>query len=132
MKTEKYCNIQAMLDGMRSGMQRERAATQMTLGDVIETLEELPPDTEIEGLKSLHSYRGYYNDLAFEREGGKRPACEILAICRTAMGKIFTVYKGGDYMMGEYTPMWIADYGCCGGKIIEIRKDGSIETALDC
>ena len=34
-------------------------------------------------------------------------------------------------MMGESTPIWIADYGCCGVKIMAINNDGSIETAED-
>ena len=123
--------MQVMIDGMSAEWQRERAATQMTLGDVIAALESLPKDTEIDGLKRLDSYRGYYSDLAFEREDGKRPVSEILTMCRTAMGKVFAGYKGGDFMMGESTPMWIADYGCCGVKIMAITPDGSIETAED-
>lgn len=121
--------LQAMIDGMMAEQQRERADTQMTLGDVITALESLPKDTEVEGLKRLMSYRGYYSDLAFEQEHGKRPAREILTMCRAAMGKVFTGYKGGDFMMGESTPMWIAEYGCCGVKITAINQDGSIETA---
>ena len=57
-------NIQALFDGLSAEWQRERAETQMTLGQLIEILESMPADTEIRGLNCPHSYRGYYSDLA--------------------------------------------------------------------
>ena len=124
-------NAQAMFDGLSAYWQRERAKTQMTLGRMIEVLEGMPETTKIEGLGCLDSYRGYYRDLAFEPEEGKSPVSEILVTCRAAMGKVFTGYKGGDFIMGALTPMWLAHYGTCGEKIIAINKDGTIETVED-
>lgn len=63
-------NIQALFDGLSAEWQRERAETQMTLGQLIEILESMPADTEIRGLNCPHSYRGYYYDLAFEPTEG--------------------------------------------------------------
>ena len=122
-------NLQAMVDGLSAGWQRERASTQMTLGKMIEVLEAMPDTTEIKGLGELYSYRGYYEDLAFEPQEGKRPVAEILNQCRAAMGQVFIGYKGGNFVMGALTPLWLAPYGNCGERIIAVHKDGTIETS---
>ena len=123
-------NMQALLDGMSAEWQRERAASQMTLGKLIERLEALPPETMVKGIREPHSYRGYYSDLAFE-VGDNIAAKDALALCRGAMGEVLQGYKGGDFQMGRNTPVWIASYGCCGQKIMGIRDDGTLELAED-
>jgi len=115
---------------MSAEWQRERAASQMTLGKLIERLEALPPETMID-LAEPHSYRGYYQDLAFECAIEKVTAKDALAICRKAMGEVFQGYKGGDFQMGRNTPVWRASYGCRGQKIMGIRDDGTLELADD-
>jgi hypothetical protein len=124
-------NIQDLIDGANARNQRERAATQMTLGKMIEALEAFPTGATVQGLKDLDSYRGYYSDLAFELGDEPVLASDLLATCKAAMGRVFQGYKGGDYMMGALTPLWIANYGCCGQKLITINPDGSIETTED-
>lgn len=124
-------SIQAFIDGMNAQWQRERAKTQMTLGQLIEALEKMPGDTEVANLRYAHSYRGYYDDLAFKRSEGTRHASDLLADCKSAMGKAFEGYKGGRYVMGEMTPVWIADYGCSGVKLIALRAGDKIEVAED-
>ena len=121
-------SMQAMIDGMNAQSQRERAESQMTLGELIERLEQMPKDTEIQGLAGLNSYRGYYSDLAFDPTDNYEQAGSLLERCKDAMGKVFTGYKGGDYVMGALTPLWVADYGRCGQKLIAINDDGSIKT----
>ena len=59
--------LQAMLNGMSAQWQRERAETQMTLGKMIDILETMDANTQIDGIDHPHSYRGYYDDLAFEQ-----------------------------------------------------------------
>jgi hypothetical protein len=103
----------------------------MTLGKMIESLKSMPESKEIKGIGTLHSYRGYYSDLAFDHEAGKKPVVEVLNMCLDAMGKVFQGYKGGDYVMGELTPLWMAEYGCCGERIMAINEDGTIETASE-
>ncbi len=124
-------NLQDMVDGMNHRWQRERSSTQMTLGDLIASLKDLPPESEVSNIGELHSYRGYYSDLAFEIEDGTRAAGDLLIECQTAMDKVFEGYKGGDFVMGELTPVWIAQYGSCGVKIMSLNKDGSFSTADD-
>ena len=124
-------NLQAMVDGMSAQWQRERAETQMTLGKMVETLEAMPADKPVANLRDLDSYRGYYSDLYFELHDGVRPAAELLADCKGAMGKVFTGYKGGDFVMGALTPLWIASYGSWGVKIMALDADGVVVTAED-
>ena len=125
-------HIQALVDGLGAAEQRMRAASgQMTLGKLIAELEKYDGNMPIEGLGRLHSYRGYYSDLALEELPEPTVVHELLTECRSAMGKVFTGYKGGDFQMGESTPMWISEYGDNSGmKLIglvyeESNKPGS-------
>ena len=124
-------HIQALADGMSAAWQKERSATQMTLGKLIARLEAMPPDARIDGLYEPHSYRGYYSDLSLEKRDESTTAGELLNKCRACMGKVFHGYKGGEFVMGELTPLWVAEYGCCGLKLMAIGDDGVIETAED-
>lgn len=124
-------NLQALMDGMSAQWQRERAETQMTLGKLIAALEAMPEGAEVANLRDANSYRGYYSDLAFEREEGTRQAAELLAECKAAMGQVFCGYKGGDFVMGALTPVWLASYGCCGSKLMALHAGGEVETAED-
>lgn len=124
-------NIQDMVDGMNARMQRERAKEQMTLGKLIAALEALPAGATVQYIGEPHSYRGYYCDLAFELGTGQRLAADLLNECVGAMGKVFEGYKGGDFVMGAQTPVWIAEYGCCGDKIMQLNADGSFSTEED-
>lgn len=123
--------LQALMDGMSMQWQRQRAETQMTLNELIAALEAMPEGAEVENLNSAHSYRGYYIDLAFELGEGHRPASDLLADCRAAMGEVFEGYKGGDFVMGALTPIWVANYGCCGTRLMAVHPNGKIKTARE-
>jgi len=125
-------DIQALIDGIGAKEQRARAGTQMTLGEMIEALKEMTPDTEIRGLGELYSYRGYYCDLAFEPSDDDELASELLARCTDAMGAVFTGYKGGDFVMGALTPLWVSCYGeASGQRIMSLGDDGSVITEAE-
>lgn len=124
-------NMQALIDGLSAQWQRERSDSQMTLGGLIHALEGMPADAQVANLCGAHSYRGYYCDLAFERAEGTRAAGDLLAECRNCMGQVFEGYKGGDFMMGASTPLWVAEYGCSGDKLMAVHADGTIETRSD-
>lgn len=111
--------------------QQERAETQMTLGSLLKTLDGLHAIDLVEGFKRPHSYRGYYDDVAFEPAGERMKVCDLIAICKSAMGKTFEGWKGGSFEMDETTPVWIAERGSYGGKLIGINADGSLETRDD-
>jgi len=124
-------NLQALIDGMNAQWQRERAETQMTLGKLIAALEAMPEGANVANLCDVGSYRGYYSDLYFEHLEGMRSASDLLAECKDAMGQVFTGYKGGEFMMGAMTPLWIASYGHCGRKLMAVHVGGEVETAED-
>ncbi len=90
----------------------------MTLKDLIEELEKQPPEKIArKGFHHPHSYRGDYCDLAFEPKNVVT-AGEMLADAKSALGKTFEGWKGGDFTMNEYTECWIADKGSGGGETI--------------
>lgn len=103
----------------------------MTLGKLIDALASIPPDKEIDGFGDQHSYRGYYSDLAFELTGEKMPASKGLELAWACMGETFEGYKGGEYVMHRDTPIWIANYGRSGKKMMAINEDGTLELAED-
>lgn len=89
----------------------------MPLRDLIAALERLDPDLVVPlGFAEPHSYRGYYDELAFEpRENVTIGA--MLADARRALGATYQGYKGGDFTMYEWTPCWLSEYGTTGEQI---------------
>jgi hypothetical protein len=83
----------------------------MVLGELIEFLKQYDPEKVVPlGFHKPHSYRGYYDHLAFE------PAENItvgamLAAAESAVGTTYPGYKGGEYEMGLYTDVWLSRYG---------------------
>ena len=124
-------NLQMLIDGMNAKECSDRTKTQMTLGQLIIILQAMPEGADVAGLAEPHSYRGYYTDLAFKPISGTIKASELLKECRSIMGCVFEGSKGGDYVMGALTPVWVANYGCCGDKLIALNPNGIIETAED-
>ena len=120
--------LQAVFYGMAMQLQEARSETQMTLGNLIEALEKMPSGSMVANLHSVHSYRGYYEDLAFELGEGVRPAADLLSECRAVMGKALTGYKGGEFVMGEKTPVWVAPQDTTGDKLMRVGEDGLLET----
>lgn len=121
-------NIQHLLDGIGAEMQQKRSETQLTLGALIKALSEMPAYSKVANLHSLRSYRGYYSDLAFEHSVGERPSIDLWADCKNAMGQVFEGYKGGEFVMGAKTPLWISEYGESSGiKLMAVHADGTVE-----
>lgn len=127
--------MQGLVDSIGEEHRKERASTQMTLGGLIEKLKSLPDDAIVYGFGSPDSYRGYYSDLAFDSDGSRQSAYSLLVLCQLeCMGHIFEGYKGGDYLMGENTPIWIASYGTTSGamRIVDlVEKDGEWNPVLE-
>ena len=116
---------------MSAVWREERAQSGLTLGGLIIRLHELPREMRMQELSNPHSYRGYYDDLAFEPPAPSklRRVSDQLADCKEIVGKVFHGYKGGDYTMRYETPVWIANYGCLGERLMAIADDGSLITA---
>lgn len=119
-------NLQAFFDNLGKIWRVERAESQMTLGRLIEKLENLPLQKLIENIGEPHSYRGYYEDLAFEKEVGVRTVESLLGELKgICLNNTFEGYKGGYFFMDADTPLWIASYGSSGVKIIDLVDDGT-------
>ena len=116
-------NMQEYIDNMSKKWRQERAETQMTLGELMRQLSAMDPDSEITGIHEQHSYRGYYSDLAFEAAGNPMLVTDLIdMLTNECLGKTFTGYKGGEFTMESDTPLWIAEYGCCGPRIMSINQ----------
>lgn len=104
-----------------------------TLGEVILLLEGQPERNTVkldftnEIPTSLHSYRGYYEDLSLGCSPNARPMTveRLLKRFKDAKGQTFEGYKGGDFTMHSRTLVWVAKYGDTGRMLVGIQsKDG--------
>jgi hypothetical protein len=95
----------------------EHEAIKMTLSELIKELERHDPEKRVVlGFNSPHSYRGYYDELAFEPAESVTVG-EMLDSAREALGATYDGYKGGEYEMSEHTDCWLAYYGSTGETI---------------
>lgn len=93
----------------------------LTLGELTDLLELAPPDAPVEfrgsGLdgctpSGFCSWRGIYADLALKPDANHaRTVGDLLSMCREADGATYEGYKGGQYEMDRYTPVWVDEYG---------------------
>lgn len=89
----------------------------MHLKQLIETLEKYDAAQPVPlGFGHPHSYRGYYDQLAFEPVKDTTVGA-MLDAAKSAMGATYGGYKGGDFTMGEWTDCHLANYGECGEGI---------------
>lgn len=127
-------NLQALVDAMGEAGRMTRSRYQMTLGKMLRALEGCDADMPVvfggadAGSPShAHSYRGYYSDLSFERSDSAVTVAEFKKQCSRAVGATYEGYKGGDFVMGDDTPLWCASYGSCGNAIIDLSTvDGKV------
>ena len=98
----------------------------MTLGEIIDWLERLPPEDEVvfefcrASPSGIDSSRGDYAELAlgysFEQVA---TVLDVLKWCKGAVGATFSGYKGGDYMMTRDTQVWVDKWGAWTGTAID-------------
>lgn len=114
---------------------------QLTLGELILKLEPIVKnqkdgeeatvryDFEYLFPTSIDSWRGSYDELAlnFEMQGEEMNVSEFLEMLKDCIGKTFTGYKGGDFMMHKGTPIWVANYSHSGNKaVIDVVDNGYV------
>lgn len=80
------------------------------LGVLIQALEAIPDRGRVvlQGWKHPHSYRGFYEDLAFQKAESVTIQ-SMLDCARSALGSTFSGWKGGDYTMDEHTSIWLTE-----------------------
>ena len=90
----------------------------LSLDDLIAALEAINPARVLPfGFLGPHSYRGYYEQVAFCLTTNVTVG-EMLTSARYALGATFQGWKGGDYTMSGYTECWlVAERGDCGESI---------------
>lgn len=107
---------------------------QMTLGEFIRALERQDADETVKfdfvhfGPTTFQSYRGYCEQLALGYEECGRThrnasydyptVAVLLTHARATIGKQFTGWKGGEYVMQADTQLWVANAGETGSTAI--------------
>ena len=128
-------DLQKLIDTMSEASRMERGNYHVTLGELIEFIDKLPLLTNVKFSNgsypsSVDSYRGYYSDLAIEPSNEKINVEKFLVMLKDSLGKTFEGYKGGDYVMEENTPLWMANYGDCGEAVVSVSEDGTSDLIL--
>jgi hypothetical protein len=97
-----------------------KTSQQLTVGELILLLEQVNDKARKVSFDfgyfypiGLDSWRGSYCELAFEysNEGDAPTVEQVLNQLRSAIGKTYEGYKGGDFVMGKTTPLWVANCG---------------------
>jgi hypothetical protein len=119
---------------------------QLALGEIIAKLEAIPDQAkavlyvfEYAYPTTLASWRGAYQELALGFQvtvghnlGQEDPTvASILIECRSALGQTFEGWKGGDFVMSEATPVWVANPGNSGNTGIVGVTDRGWQVTLD-
>lgn len=144
-------HLQEYMDAMVKAVRRDSfdKSDQLSLGEIILKIEPLIAKQEelkqkygeearvvydFEYLYPTHidSWRGSYAELAlnFESGGEAMGVSEFLKMLKAAVGKTFTGYKGGDYIMTKNTPVWVANYGNAGSTAVIDVVDNEYEVIL--
>jgi len=102
----------------------------MNLGELIEYLESKDSTIVVKmGFSEPHSYRGDYANLAFE-PCKNTTVGKMLECAKSALNKVYTGYKGGEFTMREYVDVYIAEYGYLGEQVGKILLDYMTESEV--
>lgn len=121
-------DMQKFVDALGKAGEQTRSDYHLTLGALIRKLEAIEdkslPVAYLDGgyPDEANSYRGYYSDLSFDRTNEAVSVEKFLATAKAALGETFTGYKGGEFKMHDKTPLWCAEYGCCGPAIVDLQE----------
>lgn len=112
---------------------------QFTLGKLIKLLQIEDPTAHLrydfvhfKPTLGIHSYRGYYEDLAVGYGTDDNITVgELTAKLKEAVGRTYQGWKGGEYRMDTDTPVWVSNPSEAGGTaIVGVRDDGWVVTLL--
>jgi hypothetical protein len=108
---------------------------QITLGALIAKLQAVkdkksPVVFDFCGMKptNVYSWRGAYCELALgytDPDSKDVTVASLLKELKSAIGKSFTGYKGGDFTMSKDTPIWVDNWGRYTlTAIVDVLDDG--------
>ena len=142
-------DLQTYLDNAVAAQRKENLANsdQLTLGELILKLEAIAAkgyrssydgseptvffDFEYLVPTDIDSWRGSYNELALSYDSVGAPnLSDFIKMLREAVGKTYQGYKGGDYTMSKYTPIWVANYGNAGNTAVVEVVDNDCQVIL--
>ena len=112
--------LQALVDTVtaRAGKEAAEARGQFTLGELIEALGKCEDDDDVcfefghFSVGKVDSYRGDYSQLAIDVDTTSTINVKhFLGRLKEILGTTLEGYKGGDYMMTDSTPIWVASWG---------------------
>lgn len=121
--------LHAMVDSNRR--KAFAASRQLSLGEFILKLEAIadkskaivfdfgPPYCS----QLMDSWRGIYAELAIGYSDSANTVMEVLTEAYSAIGRSFTGWKGGDFVMSRQTPLWVANAGESGIRDYKARDD---------
>lgn len=91
---------------------------ELDLSEVIEALKAMPEDARVRGLDgTLHSDRGWYDRSATAPSILAWSAHELADLFEAQIGKPIHGWKGGDYYVDSFKPVYVAEYGSTGPAI---------------
>lgn len=117
-------NLDDVLPGFSASLREEaRDRGVLSLGALLGALRELPQGSSLlGGISDPHSYRGYYERLAFTPAGEEQPVEDAIRVASIALGATFTGYKGGEFRMNEHSLVYLASYGYTGEEVTGIEQ----------
>lgn len=128
--------LQQMINNISEQERKKRSQEQMTLGQLIEQLEKMNLESRIicstdtsMVFTTFDSYRGYYADLALgyiakdyyeeNKDDEIHTVKDFLEEAKKCLNKTFYGWKGGEFVMGADTPLWVANSGHTSHFIID-------------
>ena len=85
----------------------------MNIGDIKRIVDSWQDDDFAfdDGFGQPHSYRGYYDEVSFERLNGRVTVSQIKSNIDRALDETFCGWKGGEYSYWFDTPAHLSDEG---------------------
>lgn len=108
------------------------------LGELRARLEAMPQDKSVvfdDGNIpiDIDSYRGYYEHVAIEpgSKNERTTVGDLLRMVKRAIGGTFRGYKGGEFEMTSFTPVWYSEWGRASGVgVVGIEDRGDTVVLL--
>ena len=80
----------------------------------------------------IDSWRGSYSELAldYKTDGNRKSLTDFCSMLKGAVGKEFTGYKGGEFIMNKNTPVWVSNYGESSNTAVIDVVDGGYQILI--
>lgn len=116
-------DLQSIISNAVQAYRNEEMKTspQLMLGELLILLEQVSnkklPVKFSSGKKptKLSSWRGSYREIAFQYDDSADSPCpsveDIINQIKNSIGSKFEGYKGGEFLMGKTTPVWVSQWG---------------------